>query len=389
MPDVFVLRSKIISLLEYVGGYCFLGLFRSGRRRGLIKFFIKQFQVFRNVWYYACMTTIKDIANALGIGVSTVSMALNDNPKISQKTRDKVKAKAEEMHFVKNTSAANLRSNKTNLILLVVNDASLSFFSDQIKIIQKEVALHGYDLLISTTFEGHDETAKKYLSEHRADGAIIQTVTLTKEQLQKYAAEDFPILSLNGYKGKNLIGVRNTNQTLYENALDYLIAQGHKRFAFIKGSPYSNGTIRKYSGFMKSIHAHNISLENYAVFDANGGHLEDGYSITNQMLPYLNNFDVLIYSNCEIAMGGLQCLQDNYIKVPEDISLMGIGSPLFHGNVITTYDDRVNDSTYVAKCVQLLFMKLENKNYSSLLQQLESEKYETVIRDNGTVAKLN
>ena len=74
------------------------------------------------------MTTIKDIANALGIGVSTVSMALNDNPKISQKTRDKVKAKAEEMHFVKNTSAANLRSNKTNLILLVVNDASLSFF---------------------------------------------------------------------------------------------------------------------------------------------------------------------------------------------------------------------------------------------------------------------
>ena len=88
-------------------------------------------------------------------------------------------------------------------------------------------------------------------------------------------------------------------------------------------------------------------------------------------------------------MGGLQCLQDNYIKVPEDISLMGIGSPLFHGNVITTYDDRVNDSTYVAKCVQLLFMRLENKNYSSLLQQLESEKYETVIRDNGTVAKLN
>ena len=335
------------------------------------------------------MTTIKDIANALGIGVSTVSMALNDNPKISQKTRDKVKAKAEEMQFVKNTSAANLRSNKTNLILLVVNDASLSFFSNQIRIIQKEVAKHGYDLLISTTFEGHDETAKKYLSEHRADGAIIQTVTLTKEQLQKYASEDFPILSLNGYTGENLIGVRRNNQSLYENILDYLIAQGHKRFAFIKGSPYSNGTIHKYSGFMKSIQAHAISLENYSIFDANGSHLEDGYAITNKLIPYLKNFDVLIYSNCEIATGGLQCLQDNYIEVPKDIYLLGIGSTFSFGNNITTYDVQIYDPSYMEKCVQLLFMHLENKDYSALLQQLKSEKYETVIRDNGTVANLN
>lgn len=341
------------------------------------------------MWYDACMTTIKDIANALGIGVSTVSMALNDNPKISQKTRDKVKAKAEEMKFVKNTSAANLRTNKTNLILLVINDASLSFFSNQIKIIQKEVSKHGYDLLISTTFEGHDETAKKYLSEHRADGAIIQTVTLTKEQLQKYASEDFPILSLNGYTGENLIGVRRNKLPFFEKGLDYLLEHGHKRFAFIKGSPYSNGTIGKYAGFIKAIEMYNIPSDNYSVFDANGSHLEDGYAITNKLIPYLKNFDVLIYSNCEIATGGLQCLQDNYIEVPKDISLLGIGSTLSFGNNITTYDVQMDDPSYMEKCVQLLFMQLENKDYSALLKQLESEKYETIIRDHGTVAKLN
>ena len=81
-------------------------------------------------------------------------------------------------------------------------------------------------------------------------------------------------------------------------------------------------------------------------------------------------------------------MNDHYIKVPEDISLLAIGNPYSYGNTITTYDVQVNDPSYIEKYVDILFMRLENQDYSPLLQQLESEKYETIIRNHGTVKKL-
>ena len=105
------------------------------------------------------MVSIKDIAKELNIGVSTVSMALNDHPRISEKTRQLVHEKAREMKYVKSGAAVDLQKRKTNLILLVLYDASRSFFSEFIKHMQIATGDCGYDFLICTTYGGHRGTA--------------------------------------------------------------------------------------------------------------------------------------------------------------------------------------------------------------------------------------
>ena len=69
------------------------------------------------------MATIKDIARELNLGVSTVSMALNDNSRISQQTKQMVLDKARELGYVKNGIAVDLQKKCTNIILFVVTDA--------------------------------------------------------------------------------------------------------------------------------------------------------------------------------------------------------------------------------------------------------------------------
>ena len=140
--------------------------------------------------------SIKDIAKSLGISVSTVSLALNDKPRVSKEMREKVKQKAKELNYVKNGSALDLQRKRTNIILFIVNDASRSFFSAIINQLQTATVNFGYDFIICTTYGDHLNTAKRFMEEQRADAAIIFTGTIPDEMIQSCASEDFPIVVL-------------------------------------------------------------------------------------------------------------------------------------------------------------------------------------------------
>lgn len=272
------------------------------------------------------MATIKDIAKALNIGVSTVSMALNNHPKISEETKKMVNAKALELRYQRNGIAIDLQRRSTNIILLVVEDASRPFFAEVIGYIQEEIARYDYNLIISTTFKEHSQTARKFISEHRVDGVIVFTDQITDEFIKLYASPDFPIFLLGRYL--NFPNVYSFySSSLRRDGYDitnHLIKMGHKRIAFVKSIAHGLGASRRLLGYKECLKDNNIQFNENYIFSIEGNNFSSGYMIThNNIIPKINDIDAVFYSNDEMAIGALSAFKDSKIDVPDQISIVG------------------------------------------------------------------
>lgn len=319
--------------------------------------------------------SIKDIAKALGMSISTVSLALNDKPRVSDETRALVKAKAKELNYVKNGIASDLQRKRTNIILFVVNDASRSFFSKIINQLQIATANFGYDLIICTTYGDHLATVKRFLQEHRADAAIIYTSTVPDTLIQEYATPDFPIVVLGRkVEGENIYSL-NTKYNNYSPITQYLIDLGHKNIAFVKGSNASLNTSRSFNQYKNTLQKNNIPFNQGLIFEAGGASYKYGYQITEQVIKNIDKIDAIQYSTDDIAIGGLLCLKDNNIQVPNQISVAGnnnIPESEFIHPGLTTYGSTAEYYPYYEGIVHYLITLIEkNENYEFIAKQLQ------------------
>lgn len=324
------------------------------------------------------MVSIKDIAKSLGVSVSTVSLALNDKPRVSEEMREMIKQKAKEMNYVKNGIAADLQRKRTNIILFVVNDASRSFFSSIISHLQKATAAFGYDLLICTTYGNHLSTAKRFMEERRADAVIIYTSTIPDEMIQQYAREDFPVVVLGrNVEGEHIycLGTPQVNTIL--KTTEYLIQMGHKKIAFVKGSTVSLNTSRSLARYKLTLEHYGIPYDESMIFDAEGASYKNGYAVTEKMLPHIHEFDSIQYSTDDNAIGGLLCLKDNDIRVPDDISVVGINNipeSQFCSPALTTSGTDGNPYLFYEGVIHYLIMQIEKDNENEEITKQLSEK---------------
>lgn len=294
------------------------------------------------------MITIKELAKQLNVAVSTVSMALRDDPRINIDTRNKVQQKAQELGYVRNGLAIDLQRRKTDVILLIVTDASRSYYSNVIRSAQNEVSKHGYNLVIITTV-GSNQAAKKFISEHRADGAIIFTNRIEDDFIKRYASEKFPILILGNYiDHEHIYNIhKNWEYDLSSHvALEYLYSKGKRKIGFVKGSSSTRGTPRRLKSYKMFLKEKNLSYNPNLVFDAKLNTYEAGIEVTKLIQHQIKKLDSLLFSNDDIALGALKGFKDLNINVPDELSIMGINnlaeSKLVHP-ALTTVDTNLSE----------------------------------------------
>ncbi len=341
------------------------------------------------------MTSIKDISKELGIAVSTVSMALNGNPKISEKTRKLVQEKAKEMHYIRNGAAVDLQKQKTNLILFVLYDASRSFFSSAIKELQEATAEYGYDFLISSTYGGHSDTAERFIRERRSDAVIVYTKTIDDGFLEEYASKDFPIFVVGHTAETDNPYVKSFMSQSGDEPLDtceYLISKGHRRIGFVTGFAESYGTIRSMNGYRISMKNHGLTVDESLIFDARGSQSEDGYRVTQeQILGRLDDMDAIIYSNDDIAVGAMKCFNDHHIGIPDRISVIGkhnIPASTTTIPPLTTSTVVSEDKDYFNRMIRYLDSCIRQKPDRKLQKELNNYHSENMIIERETVRDL-
>ncbi len=269
---------------------------------------------------------LKDIAEATGFSLNTVSRVLRGDKKISTKTSEIIKSKADELGYIPNALASSMRNSKSKIIGVISVDSSNTFFSSVIKGIEYCASKNGYHILLANTEESTTKEAEliRMFLTHKVAGIISMPIfDNCPQRIQMYKNLPIPYIFI----GRFVEGLKN-HSILHDDYLSQkeivcnLIQKGHKKIIYISGPDNaSNSHIRK-KGFIDAFNENGIKLQNEYFLNSTG-HIEEGYSLINRVLHLGLEFSAVVCFNDLIAMGVLKSLYENNLKVPKDIEVLG------------------------------------------------------------------
>lgn len=287
--------------------------------------------------------TIKDIARICGVGVSTVSRAMNGYSGINEATKERILKTIEEYHYVPNNSARNLKMLESDTIAILVKGTSNQFLHSMVGMYENELTSRGYSFFIHTVSENQDEAevALQLAKEKRLIGVVFLggLVQYSKKALESLM---IPYVRCTGVNNKPNSRKKITTVTIDEEkesykAVDYLCKKGHKKIAVISDSTPGDtlGMIRQ-TGYEKALKDNNISVNpkliRYMKHDKEMYSIENGYAVTKELLESGEKFTALYAISDLLAFGAYKAIKDAGKKIPDDISVMG-----FDGLSMTEY----------------------------------------------------
>jgi LacI family transcriptional regulator len=277
--------------------------------------------------------TIHHIAEKLNITASTVSRALNDNPRISKATKLLVQKTAQKLNYQPNNIAAALRNGKSNTIGIIIPTADRSFFSSVIRGIEAIANTARYHVIICQTYDNYInevETVEALLNA-RVDGIIT---SFAKETI------DFSHYLKVKERGIPLIFFDRSNDELEVShvviddflggykATEHLIQQGYKRIAHFTNARKVSIYKERLRGYREALLTYGLPYHESLVMEGNL-QLEDGRNGMLQLLTLRELPDAVFSASALGAVGALQVLKEKGIRVPEQVGLVAFSNETF------------------------------------------------------------
>lgn len=276
------------------------------------------------------MTSIHDVARATGVSTATVSRALRGLPNVSAQTREAVRRAARELGYVPSSSAAGLASGRHHAIAAIVPVIDRWFYAMVIEGAENLLRSRGYDLfLLSLGMRSGDRTQafSMALLRKRADGVIALGIDFSKEERRELRSSSTPAAVVGGpVRGLLNVGVDEAKATAL--AMGHLLDLGHERIAHIGGLDDYNvhpsvGLLRR-AGWEDALLARNIHPRS-DWFVSGSFTLPDGRRAALELLGNPHDRPTAVFAGSdEMAFGVLLAAQELGIRVPEDLSVVGI-----------------------------------------------------------------
>lgn len=260
------------------------------------------------------MLTIKDIAKLAGVSYSTVSKALNQDPRIKPATRRKVLDIAEKHGYRKNILATQLVSGKSRIIGFVLGELSNPLYPLIAKMLDAELNKRGYRMISVLSSEGID-----LFYQLKVDGCIVWDSTASRvlEQMRGSSSASIPCFILTPVDDPDSPYMKIDRKEIIGKAIDYLVSYGHKRIGFI-----GNTQEIKLQGYKEGLERNGLQYSAEHILPANST-WEDGYLA---MLNYRFTSEsptAFIGLNNLVTKGAMRALLQKGLKVPGHVSLIG------------------------------------------------------------------
>jgi len=310
--------------------------------------------------------TIHDIARELKISASTVSRALNDNPRISIKTKEKIKAVADSLGYRPNTLASNLRNKKSNTIGIVVPLINRHFFSSVISGAEDVAYKAGYTVVIS---QSNDLAAKEInivqsMFSNRVDGLIISIAmqTDTFEHLKLFRKKHIPLVFFD-----RAVPEIETDKIVVDDfaggyrVTQHLIDQGYKRIGHLAGPQNLMTYYDRKNGYMEALRKNGIPYDESLVI-INTLTSDEGVTAIQQLMDLPHPPDAVFCGNDTTALSVMIYLRDKGIRIPEDIGIVGFSNEPF-SKVVSPSISTIAQPGFIMgqKAAELIIRKIENK----------------------------
>jgi len=278
-------------------------------------------------------TTIKDIANVLSLTPSAVSKALNNHPRISEKTKIAVQQVAKNLNYQPNYLASALRKGKSNLVGVIIPRANSHFFSSVFENIENVLNKEGYNVIMTQSNESYEKECRNIdaLIQTQVDGIIASMAneTIKLGHYKKIISKGIPLVLFD--RGEDELEVDYVGIDDYETShliVDHLVDKKCKRIAHIAGFKHKRIYKNRLIGFKDALKKHNLPIDEDQIIESNLM-IEDGRRIMKQLLDSPNRPDAVYAAGDYAALGALQILLEENIKVPEEIALVGFSNETF------------------------------------------------------------
>lgn len=335
------------------------------------------------------ISTLADMARLTGVSESTVSRALSGSKLVSNKTKERILAMADDADFSVNTSARNLRLQKSNTIAVVLlikseqdQSATDPFILGLLGVIADELTKKGYDMLLASHKSQDKLWLSRYFDSKRADGVIVFGQGDNEEIFGKVVRDEMPLVVW-GAKDDNsrYITVGTDNYLGGRLATEHLIKQGCKHIAY--AGHLSIETTLRYQGYQDAVKA--AGLNNSSHLDVHFTY-QDGYRVGKELFSQGHfPYDGIVAASDTIALGMLKAFNDAKNENPnanlpdhfaivgyDDIEVAGFTQP----SLTTIKQDTQQGGKLLVECIfkQINKVPVESCEMDTILIERESSR---------------
>jgi DNA-binding LacI/PurR family transcriptional regulator len=278
--------------------------------------------------------TVVDIAKLAGVAPMTVSRVINGSGYVSDKLREKVQDVIDKLEYHPNALARGLKSQRSHVIGILAPDIQNPYSAELSGSIQDVLLESGYTAFLSTT----ERSSKRELAalgaffDHRVAGIVVATVETEagNEALERFTRRGLPIVLVGRSSGPP--GIPRVTADHWKGAYDaveHLISLGHRRIAYIGGSPQTAGRLRRFHGFCEAMRAHGLEVPEEFIAgpesEIGPGYSKqaDGYAAMERLLALPRRPTAIISRNDFTAMGAMSAARDHGVSIPHEIAIAG------------------------------------------------------------------
>jgi len=272
------------------------------------------------------MATMKDLAKLAGVSTSTVSHVINKTRFVSDEIAERVNKAAQELNYAPSALARSLKMNRTKTIGMLMTTSTNPFFGEVVKGVERNCYQQGYNLILCNT-EGDHQRMKSSINtllQKRVDGIILMCSTLVGERIDEFERyPDIPVVVMDW--GPMLF----SSDKIQDNSLlggyiatKHLIDNGHNHIGCITGPLNHHQAQMRYEGYKRAMRESQLDINPEWVVESDF-ECQGGYDSFNKLYKKGGLPTALFVSNDMMAMGVINAANENNVKIPDNLSIVG------------------------------------------------------------------
>ena len=284
--------------------------------------------------------TIYDLAQRLHTTASTVSRALQNNPRISLKTREAVQKLAKELNYIPDPVAHHLRTGKGNVLGIIVPRIDRNFFATIISSFQDQAQKHGFQVIIAASGESEEQesNAIKAMIAKKVDGVAVSLSTETQNPVypEMLSQHNIPLVYFDRLPDKvsDCDSVCNDNYQIGYDAVVQLHKLGCRKICHFAGPFVQPSYSDRYKGYRKALEDFGLPFRDEWLFQSSIT-IEAGTEAAQRILQMEDRPDGIFSAGDFPAITAIDIFRRKGIKVPDEIAIIGVANEPFDNYLST------------------------------------------------------
>lgn len=267
--------------------------------------------------------TVKDVAKLAGVSPATVSRVVNKDPRISEKTRNRVLKCLEELDYKVNDIARSLKTSRSHSIAFLCPELPNIFFMTIAKGVEDELKKAGYSLIICNSNESAAEEAEriKLICEKCVDGVIIIPATNQGAHYSQLAAAGIPVVLVD-----RLVDDFTTDAVLVDNingsytAVEHMIGQGFRRIGYIGANIRLTPAMERDEGYRRALADYRIHVDD-SIVKYGDFHVRSGYEKMEELMELDEPPEHVFITNYFMHLGAAEYLAGHREKIRNRVTI--------------------------------------------------------------------